>query len=163
MNDLENLNIYSYIKTILLNLESTTKSDYFKNTVVLDTIKYNKNLSKYTGLVIAKELMFKSDITPSLNNLEFYYFGRDYIDPFKIIIRKEQVFCVNKAFNTLPNNLKRIIDLHLFQEYDFLSIAKKFNDTIDNIINLYYLGISLVKYYFIKYYHYNSCCIKDYC
>lgn len=68
MNDLENLNIYSYIKTILLNLESTTKSDYFKNTIVLDTIKYNKNLSKYTGLVIAKELIFKSDITPSLNN-----------------------------------------------------------------------------------------------
>ena len=157
MNDLEKLHIYNYIKEILLNLESTKKSDYFFNTIIIDTIKYDKNLFKDTGLVIAKELSKK----PTLNTLEFCYYGKDYIDPFKIIIRKEQIFCVNKAFNILPNNLKRIIDLHLFQGHNFIYIATNLNDSIDNIINLYYLGIYLVKYYFIKYYHRNPCYIKQ--
>ena len=163
MDDLSFFDIYDYVEGVLLELESLNKNDKFLCSVILDSFLYDKTLSKKTGIVIAKKLLLREEKTISFDNLEFCYCGKDYINPFKIIIKKEQLFYINKAFNIIPDYLKKIIDLCLFQDHDFLFVANYLNESIIDIKRLYYLGISLVKYFFIKYYYISYCLTNEWC
>ena len=156
MDDVNFAKFYSYVSFVLPEFITDKESLYFLNNILTEGVNYNKNLSFRAGIDITEQLLYKEKIVDSTNNLDLPYYGKDYIDPFKIMLRKEQLYCVNRAFNILPNNLKRIIDLYLFQEFDFYYIADYFNETIGNIESYYFLGLSLVKYYFIYYYHVKS-------
>ena len=156
MNDVNFTKFYSYVSFVLPEFIKDKENLYFLNNVLTEGINYNKNLFFKTGIDITEQLLHKEKIMDSTNNLDLPYYGKDYIDPLKIMLRKEQLYCVNRAFNILPNNLKKIIDLYLFQEFDFQYIANYFNESISNIKSYYFWGLSLVKYYFIYYYHVKS-------
>ena len=70
---------------------------------------------------------------------------------------------IKGSSDSYDNTLKKIIDLCLFQDHDFLFVANYLNESIIDIKRLYYLGISLVKYFFIKYYYISYCLTNEWC
>ena len=127
MNELSTLECYNYIKKIISFLN-------FKNS--------------YQNKYICNPLFQKANC-----NMDFNYYGKNDINPIKILILKEQYNCIEKAFNVLPSSLREIIDLHLLQKKRFYDIADQLERTMLNIEKDYYLGLLILKYYYMYYYN----------
>lgn len=144
---------YKYTKNIITSLRKKNFDDYFLNYHFVNATSYNKELSISTGIIITNQLLHNHNIEKSLYNLDLIYCDRIDIDPLKIIERKELYICVKSIFNTLPNDIKRIITMHVFQNKPFCQIADILNDTISNIREKYLLGLSILKSHLIYYYY----------
>lgn len=154
MNEFVFKDYYFFVKeTIPILLKEKTQDTYTINTQLMQGIPYNKNLNAPLGISITKLFLEKPKIETFLYDLDINTYVTEYRNPLNILIIREHLTYLKKSINILPNRLKLIINLFLFENNSLVEIAKRFNDTCSNIHNDYLLGLALIKYYFIHFCH----------
>ncbi len=113
-----------------------------------------KNVEYDDVLSIYEEFVDKFDkSTDVLYRLEFKYCGKEDIDPLAIVIEKEKLVSMNRAFNLLPNLIKRVVSMRKLETMDFWDIADRLCLEPLYVIDIYNLGLELLKYFFIYFYY----------